>query len=184
MFMLRSCMANLALAEQKSRQDGTVCIIDRSIWGNAVFAALQVQKGNISLDEWAVYLRVMKTNSPVMADYVVYLDCNPVISFERIQTRGRKSESTVPLDYLQTLERYYTTHMLLHLQHGSANIVPVQWDRFGGVPEVLDSVLQYRDYCVLGDPELGFTRDRTFRASVIAKLVQDGSVTVTDGPIS
>lgn len=171
------------MAEQKAKHDGTVCVIDRSLWGNSVFASLQVEKGNISLQEWNVYLRVMKTKAPCMADYIVYLDCNPEISLERLKSRGRQSESTVPLDYLQTLERYYTSEMLLHLNNGSANIVPVQWNSFGEVKTVLDSIMEGRTYSVEGDPNLAFSRDRQFRAAIMAKLARDGTVTIKDGPM-
>ena len=176
LFMLRSCIANLELAEAEARESGAVCIIDRCLWGNAVFAAMQREKGNLSEEEWSIYLRILKTKAPCTADCVVFLDCNPARSFERIKIRGWRSESSVPLEYLQELERYYTTAMILHLQHGTANIVPVQWDNFGTVRQVLDSVLQGTLSPLKPGKKAAenildvFTKDRLFRARCVAAL--------------
>lgn len=181
LFMLKCCIDNLQQAEHEAKEDGLVCIVDRSLWGNAVFAAMQKDKGNISDNEWATYLRILKTKAPCTADYVVYLDCNPAISFERIMIRGRQSEAQAKelMEYLKILEQYYTTAMLLHMQEGTASITPVQWDDFGTVHHVLDTMLDWSYLSpkfgglITGDPISLFTKDRQFRARCIASLIRE-----------
>lgn len=110
---------------------------------------------------------------------MVYLDCDPAASLERIKTRGRASESGVPLEYLQNLERHYSTEMMLHMRESTANIVPVQWDVFGSVMQVLDCMLKGTQYAVVGDPQLLFARDRQFRAKAVATLALEGRVDIS-----
>jgi len=176
-FMLKACISNLEIATCKARELGIVAVVDRSIWGNAVFAALQTDKGNISRAGWEVYLDILKSR-PHTSDCVVYLDVDPSKCLERMKLRGREAEATVPLSYLEELEQYYTTAMLLHLRHRASNIVPINWNNFGSVQSVLDAALLGRKYKVSGQAQLAFSGGRVLRAKLMAELIAKGEVKV------
>jgi deoxyadenosine/deoxycytidine kinase len=182
MFMVRSCMANFKLAEEYTKR-GVVCIIDRCMWGNAVFAAMHKNKGNISQEEWEVYISVLKSPGPYTANHVVYLECDPDECWRRAQQRNRDPESPASLEfrnYLRTLEKWYSADMLLHIQQGVSDIIPIDWNTFKSAEYVLDILVSKREPCVIeGSVTSPKYRERSQRAAVMKKLIQDNRVVLT-----
>lgn len=86
---------------------GGIAIIDRSTIGDRAFAQLQLHKGNITEEEWAVYNAIYQRNTH-LPDKIIYLACTPQISLERIRKRGRTSETKdYTMEYLQSLTQSY-----------------------------------------------------------------------------
>jgi deoxyadenosine/deoxycytidine kinase len=174
-YMLRSCIANLEKATERARATGKICIIDRCTWGNAVFATLQREEGNISDEEWATYLSILRSGEKYNVDYVIYLDRHPAACHETIAVRGRQSEAAIPLSYLEKLERHYTTNLILHLEKGASNAVVLDWTKFGNAQQALDAILAHtRPYKITGNTLPIFTKDRAYRAKVLAELAHKG----------
>src|SRR5579859_4864337 len=93
------------LAEQ---QKNPLRIMERSIYsGHYCFAQNDYDNGYMSRLEWNIYnqwfnfLVPNKCRSPLG---FIYLKADPQISFERIQKRARKTESGIPLAYLQQID--------------------------------------------------------------------------------
>lgn len=64
MSMLRSCLRTMALAKELASDGRHVVVTDRSMWGNAIFAGMQRDSGNISEEQWNEYVTTIKAAGP------------------------------------------------------------------------------------------------------------------------
>lgn len=90
-------------------KEGKTVLIDRGIYGNLVFATMQMQKGYINAYDFEIY----KSN---IADLIEYfrnsnvristwlLKCAPHVALQRITKRARNGENNYTLDYLIELD--------------------------------------------------------------------------------
>jgi deoxyadenosine/deoxycytidine kinase len=84
------------------------CVMDRSLPGDRVFAALHVKYGNISPVEWRVYEQCYRAMTSVQPpSLLVFLDVDPEVALARVQKRARTMETGVTIDYLRDLAAGY-----------------------------------------------------------------------------
>lgn len=121
-------------------------VMDRGLPGDAVFAKLQYQLGNMSLDEYKTYklLRDYFLETIRAPAVVIYLDLSPEDALERIKARDRSCEAGVDLPYLQALNRAYHT-MLTEIKSGKsiwspAEVIVVDWSHHQDTPEGAESL--------------------------------------------
>jgi deoxyadenosine/deoxycytidine kinase len=141
--MLKDCQQNYERAMWESGQYGgkqRVVVVDRTVWGNAVFAALHCEEGNITMEEWQVYLESLKKNSPYHIDHVVYLDLDPKKALKRISQRGRNAEKSYSLEYLQKLDRAYYAQVYAQITSGHSNITMINNDVFVDAEYILRAI--------------------------------------------
>ena len=87
----------------------------------------------------AHFFTMVKNNSGVVADVIVYLRTSPEIALTRIRKRNRQGEEDLSLGYLTKLHSYYDSWLL-----GERNVVVVDADNFGNVvPEDIYSTNKY-----------------------------------------
>lgn len=90
---------------------GGVCILDRSILGDSVFARLLAEKENkMTLQEYNTYLELMYEMQKFSPEptALIYLRSNSIESImKKINKRGRDYEINVNLDYWKNLGEYY-----------------------------------------------------------------------------
>lgn len=103
--------------------DGNLAFIDRSRYGDAAFALMHIESGNISSEEATVYSQLVKSDrldeiytdsdsylyvdQPV-GEYIVYLDRTPEKARELVIKRGDPTEiKNCTIEYLSSLEHYY-----------------------------------------------------------------------------
>ncbi|WP_330730186.1 deoxynucleoside kinase [Borrelia turicatae] len=84
-------------------------ILDRSIYGDRVFASLLNDSGYISNDEYKIYLDLLDnmlehSQKPVL---MIYLDCSVDEAERRIKNRNRSFETGIPREYLEGLNEKY-----------------------------------------------------------------------------
>lgn len=84
-------------------------ILDRSIFGDEIFAELLSEEGSMTLEEYRTYEKLLAaivktTKSP---DLLIYLQCDTEIAKERIDRRGRGIESEVDMNYWERLNGHY-----------------------------------------------------------------------------
>jgi deoxyadenosine/deoxycytidine kinase len=88
------------------------CIMDRSIYGDVIFARLLMQGGNMSQEEFELYEELLYN----MLEHVskprlmVYLDITVDNAIERIKERGRSYEQAVDRQYWEQLNQHYTQY--------------------------------------------------------------------------
>ncbi len=84
-------------------------LLDRSIFGDRIFAELLHEDGDMSDEEFRSYCTLLD-NMLEHADppaLLIYLDCSVDAAVERINIRNRGLESGIPRDYLVKLNDQY-----------------------------------------------------------------------------
>ncbi len=91
---------------------GGIALIDRSIIGDMTFARMQKAKGNISDEEWQIYLKVMESEKQLRPTASIYLKCSPQTSLTRVRTRGLEAEiAGYTSEYMIELHSAYEASM-------------------------------------------------------------------------
>lgn len=110
-------------------------ILDRSLWGDMVFARALMEAGIIHKKEWEIYLLAVRNMSLVLfpPTALIYLSARPETCLERIAKRNRPQEKDITLDYLQTIHDGYQ-RLLREVKTGffpwshSINTLVIPWD--------------------------------------------------------
>jgi deoxyadenosine/deoxycytidine kinase len=84
-------------------------ILDRSIFGDRIFAEMLHDDGDMSAEEFRTYSTLLDnmlqhTQKPHL---LIYLDCGVDTAMERIRQRNRGLETGIPRAYLEDLNRRY-----------------------------------------------------------------------------
>jgi len=84
-------------------------ILDRSIWGDLVFAWKLTESGLMEPKEWEIYISAVRNMSLVLfpPTELLYLDACPEVCLERIRLRNRPQEQGITLDYLRSIDAGY-----------------------------------------------------------------------------
>jgi len=87
----------------------SIYICERSLETDKyVFAKMLYDSGKIREIDWVIYNYWFNTFSDkIKTNLVVYINTNPVICYERIKSRGRAGEESIPLEYLENCHKYH-----------------------------------------------------------------------------
>jgi deoxyadenosine/deoxycytidine kinase len=83
--------------------------LDRSIFGDRIFAQMLNADGDMTDEEYRTYSTLLDNMLEHAQDprLLVYLDCSVDTALARIRKRNRGLESDIPRDYLENLNRRY-----------------------------------------------------------------------------
>jgi deoxyadenosine/deoxycytidine kinase len=141
MDMLRQCQMAYIIAKQRARA-GAIVFVDRTVWGNGVFAAMHHAAGTISEKEFAAYRDAMASMAPYAYDYVLYLDIDPKSAIERVvKYRAREAEKTMKVDYLLELEKAYCIHLTTQIRAKHTRAVVMENERVCNPGDMLKKLL-------------------------------------------
>ena len=103
--------------------------MDRSIYGDWVFAKRNHIDGNIDESGYESYLHHRKTMDRYLLTphVMLWLNAHPQTCQERIKERGRGCEATVPIDYLQGLHHLHI-ELMNEMRERGARVVGLEWD--------------------------------------------------------
>ena len=96
--------------KEASAIDG--CVLDRSIYGDVIFAKMLCDKGEMSVEEYELYKELLEN----MLEHVkapklmVYLEVSVDEAMRRIKKRGRDYEQVVERAYWEELNNEYKTY--------------------------------------------------------------------------
>lgn len=84
-------------------------LLDRSIYGDRIFADLLHHDGDMNDEEFETYETLLDNmlEHAQKPDLLIYLDCSVDTAMERIRQRNRGLESGIPRDYLEKLNDRY-----------------------------------------------------------------------------
>ncbi|MFW5717091.1 MAG: deoxynucleoside kinase [Spirochaetota bacterium] len=90
------------------RRDGGGTL-DRSIYGDRVFAEVLHEDGSMLHEEFVTYTTLLGNMLEHVEppDLLIYLDCTVDTALERIKKRNRGLEAGIPRDYLERLNDHY-----------------------------------------------------------------------------
>lgn len=85
------------------------CIMDRSIYGDVIFARMLMEDGDMSEEEFSLYEDLLKQmlesiHKPLL---MIYLETSVDNAIEKIKQRGRDYEQIVDREYWESLNRNY-----------------------------------------------------------------------------
>jgi len=129
-------------------KDGQFAILDRSIYGDEIFAKTINKRGNMSDDELTIYQELLHN----MLEHIkppkllIYLDVSIDTSMERIKKRHRGTEADmIPVDYMvdlrDTYEEWYNEFNLCPKIRIDLNESAVD-DQGNIIPQVRDRILK------------------------------------------
>jgi deoxyadenosine/deoxycytidine kinase len=121
---------------------GQAVIMDRSIYGDAVFAKKNWMDNNIDDRGFKAYMqhRNLYVNRLLTPNITIYLDVLPETCHHRIlNLRKRDAESAIPIAYLQGLDKCYH-ELLMELEERGSDVYRIPWEEFGKVDEVLKTI--------------------------------------------
>ena len=123
-----------AISKIQSLNDssGPAKLVERTLrCQERVFIPLLVQNNYLEeLDQSLLkhFFTMIRDNEGLEADVIIYLRTSPEIALTRVQSRNRRGEENVSLDYLTDLHQYYD-NWLLH----EDNVIVVDVDDFDKV---------------------------------------------------
>ncbi len=84
-------------------------VMDRSIYGDGIFAAMHKESGTREIEEYGVYdqLYQVMIDEVKKPDLLVYLQVSVDVAIQRIQKRGRVYEQSVERAYWEKLNQKY-----------------------------------------------------------------------------
>ncbi|NTW95421.1 MAG: deoxynucleoside kinase [Erysipelotrichaceae bacterium] len=91
-------------------------VMDRSIYGDGIFAAMHKETKTMEAEEYGVYEQLYKVmiDEVKKPDLLVYLQVSVDVAMKRIQKRGRDFEQSVERSYWEKLnqkyEEYFSTY--------------------------------------------------------------------------
>ena len=94
---------------KQASEAGEPSLMDRSIYGDMIFAKMLYEKGDMEKDEFILYRDLLNN----MLDHVeapklmIYLKIDTDSAIERIKKRGRDYEQIVERDYWENLNKEY-----------------------------------------------------------------------------
>lgn len=124
MLIERQCLYERAI---KFTENGGVALMDRSFFGDKVFAILHNEAGNISQKQMSVYEDVFSRMKFKPPSFVIYLEVDPKINVQRCNVRSRSCESTsYSLEYFQGLNRIY--NLIIPQMSSENGIIRFDWN--------------------------------------------------------
>ena len=73
-----------------------------------IFTPVLHEQGYISDKQRNILMNVYKSlDDKIKADYYIYLQCDPLVAFHRLQRRGRECENKITLEYITKLHNEY-----------------------------------------------------------------------------
>ncbi len=122
---------------------GKGVIMDRSIYGDAIFARQNLDDGNIDQKGYDNYIKMRDVMFRFLMtpQITLYLDASPQTCLNRIAQRERGCEQTIPVSYLDGLNKHYK-NLLKELKEKGSNVEMINWESFRPVDEVLSKLEQ------------------------------------------
>ena len=111
-FPLQVFFLNKRFEHIKQANEAKNAVMDRSIYGDAIFAKMLNQNGEMSNEEYSIYIDLLESmlehvNRPKL---IVYLEGSTDEGMRRIHIRGRDYEQIVERDYWDRLNREYQAY--------------------------------------------------------------------------
>lgn len=136
-------------ALQHIKETGQAVLMDRSIYGDTIFAKVNYMDGNILDDSYQTYLQIKNNliSTLRLPDIVVYLDASVDTIYERIQARSRTCEAGISKEYIEKLDRVYKQWLNSLLVEPSSMVKIVDHSGYAGASDIIKiaNLQEYRN---------------------------------------
>ena len=130
------------------KQTKNIRFLERSILTDRnVFAKALYESGDMTNLEWKMYNEwsswlyddiIGRIGKPAG---IIYIRCDPQVSFDRVKLRSRSEESSIPLEYLEKIHKYHDDWLLKNELNENVLVIDVNKD-FENDKEHLDSIIE------------------------------------------
>lgn len=108
-FPLQVFFLNKRFEQLKEAEKLNSCVMDRSIYGDSIFARLLMEEGSMTKEEFDIYEELLKNmlqhiHPPKL---MIYLETTTDNALKKIKKRGREYEQDVNIQYWKDLNRHY-----------------------------------------------------------------------------
>jgi len=126
-------------------QNGGGVVQDRTIYEDTIFARMHAEDGLMDARDYATYISHFNVMRRFLQypDIMLYLRTDPKVAHDRIASRSRECESTIPLEYLELLYEGY--EKLIEEMKRYTVVVEIDWSTFVPTPEVARLVMEAAD---------------------------------------
>ena len=109
-FPLQIFFLNKRLDQLNEAAQSNGAVLDRSIYGDLIFAKMLCDNSELSKEEYSIYHELFENMSEHMPKprLLIYLDISVDNAIKRIEKRGRDYELITEKDYWKQLNRNYT----------------------------------------------------------------------------
>jgi len=137
-FTLQTYFLNKRFYQMKKAEKDGHFIMDRSIYGDFIFAKAQYLMGMMSELEWGIYQDIYSNlvEHVVPPRLMIYLRCSIETAVKRLRKRGRQYEQKVDVNYWKLIRKLYeelfqnyNESMLLIVDADSIDFVESEKDR-------------------------------------------------------
>ena len=118
-------------------------IQDRSIYEDPIFAKMLKKDGLMSELDYKTYKDLFENMSSFlrMPNIIIYLDVDTKIALQRIKQRSRNCETTISLDYLESLKKGYEDW--LKEMEPKVTIIKLNWNNFQNTKNVVEKIKKH-----------------------------------------
>jgi deoxyadenosine/deoxycytidine kinase len=74
---------------------------------------------------------------------IIYLRCDPIVAFDRIQIRGRKEEKDIPMDYLNSLHKYHERWIEKEIKFKKSNVLILDWNENMNEEQIKEQIKEH-----------------------------------------
>lgn len=108
-FQMMAYISRLVALKEAVEKNPAIIITERSLYTDRmVFAKMLYDDGKIEFINYRIYLKWFDSFAKEFpVDKVIYVKASPSICHFRIKMRSRIGESVIPLDYLESCNRYH-----------------------------------------------------------------------------
>lgn len=131
---------HLEVIGQMNTVDDTIFIQDRSIYENALFANVMYEDGNMTHNDYQLFLK----HSKFMIDHlrtpdtIIYLKTDPEVAMARKNSRNRKGEGGIPLDYITKIHNQYVSW--IDEMSDICEVITIDYNDITKADEILKSI--------------------------------------------
>ena len=128
---------------QYSLEKNEHCLLDRSLLGDWVFASVNNQKDNISDLEMQTYQQYYNNfiSQLYNLDLIIYLEVDPLVAKQRLESRDRWQEKNIPLNYYEALDHTYRLLLTNYKQ-----TVYVDWNKPNQDIQIIENIIAKNAY--------------------------------------
>jgi deoxyadenosine/deoxycytidine kinase len=121
--------ATIAAMDGVKEEERVTIVSERSMMTDRLFAENLYNSGTLREEEWRTYCNffdLVAGTTVKMEEIMIYVDVDYRLCHERIARRKRGEESTIPLEYLKSLQDMHE-EMLVKFQANGGTVIRVQW---------------------------------------------------------
>ena len=135
---------------------GETVVLDSSLYSDFAFALLQRNEKYFTDDEYKTYLNMHKiiASQTAYPELFIWLSITPEQTLERIKTRSRDCESSIPIEYLRNLYIAYKSVLEKLSKHTTIITVDAQPDADAVYNNVNKIINNYKE--TLNENELNY----------------------------